>query len=106
MTFLPIVERELRVATRKRFTYWLRVMAAAALLSGNSLFGPHLGGRMFARFHFTLLLCIWVLGRDRERLGFRRQSRCGCGLRWRRVCAGDNFRWSAAARNAMLAAQA
>src|SRR5689334_11075638 len=38
MTFLPIVERELRVATRKRSTYWLRVTAAAvALLIGSGM---------------------------------------------------------------------
>src|SRR5919109_2235672 len=28
MTVLPIVERELRVASRKRGTYWMRVIAA------------------------------------------------------------------------------
>src|SRR2546426_951081 len=28
MTFLPIVERELRVAARKRSTFWLRLVAA------------------------------------------------------------------------------
>ena len=28
MTFLPIAERELRVAARKRSTFWLRVAAA------------------------------------------------------------------------------
>ena len=32
MTFLPIVERELRVAARKRFTYWGRFSAAALAL--------------------------------------------------------------------------
>jgi ABC-type transport system involved in cytochrome c biogenesis permease component len=32
MTFLPIVERELRVAARHRFTYWLRPVAAAVPL--------------------------------------------------------------------------
>lgn len=32
MTFLPIVERELRVAARRRFTYWSRLVAAAFLL--------------------------------------------------------------------------
>lgn len=29
MTFLPIVERELRVAARKKFTFWSRLVAAA-----------------------------------------------------------------------------
>jgi hypothetical protein len=32
MTFLPVVERELRVASRKHFTYWLRLVAAGFLL--------------------------------------------------------------------------
>jgi ABC-type transport system involved in multi-copper enzyme maturation permease subunit len=37
MTFLPIVERELRVAARKRSTYWLRTVAAStALLIGGA----------------------------------------------------------------------
>jgi len=38
MTFLPIVGRELRVATRRRSTYWLRVIAAGvALLIGAGM---------------------------------------------------------------------
>jgi ABC-type transport system involved in multi-copper enzyme maturation permease subunit len=32
MTFLPIVERELRIAARRHFTYWLRLGAAAFML--------------------------------------------------------------------------
>ena len=41
MTLLPIVERELRAATRKRRTYWARVIAATAAVSyaGLILFG-------------------------------------------------------------------
>src|SRR5579859_4256361 len=36
MTFLPVAERELRVAARKRSTIWLRVLAALlALLIGS-----------------------------------------------------------------------
>ncbi len=39
MTFLPIVERELRVAARKRGTFWLRVVAAlVALVIGSGFF--------------------------------------------------------------------
>ena len=39
MTFLPIVARELRVASRRRSTYWLRSGAAAAvILLGTWLF--------------------------------------------------------------------
>lgn len=33
MTFLPIVERELRVAARKRNTFWLRIVAALVALT-------------------------------------------------------------------------
>ncbi|HEX3800991.1 MAG TPA: ABC transporter permease [Verrucomicrobiae bacterium] len=32
MTFLPIVERELRIAARRQMSYWLRVIAAAFML--------------------------------------------------------------------------
>jgi hypothetical protein len=32
MTFLPIVARELRVAARRRGTYWIRLTAALAAL--------------------------------------------------------------------------
>lgn len=32
MTFLPIVERELRVAARQRFTFWSRIVAASLAL--------------------------------------------------------------------------
>ena len=58
MTFLPIVERELRVAARKRGTFWLREVAAlVALVIGGGFFliasafpgGPMpLGGALFA----------------------------------------------------------
>ncbi len=50
MTLLPIVERELRVAARKRGTFWLRVVAAlVALVIGGSVMLLTLtpfGGRM------------------------------------------------------------
>jgi hypothetical protein len=39
MTFLPIAERELRVASRKRSTFWVRVIAAiVALVIGTGFF--------------------------------------------------------------------
>lgn len=57
MTFLPIVERELRLAARRRGTYWLRVVAAlVGLVIGSGMlllslvpFGgqPQMGGAMF-----------------------------------------------------------
>ncbi|HTL18646.1 MAG TPA: ABC transporter permease subunit, partial [Patescibacteria group bacterium] len=60
MTFLPVVQRELRVAARKGSTFWLRVWAAlAALLIGSAFlaiciitgtnsarFGPSLFGTL------------------------------------------------------------
>ena len=50
MTFLPIVERELRVAARKHATFWLRVVAAlVALFIGGGvmlLTLTPMGGRM------------------------------------------------------------
>ncbi len=48
MTFLPIADRELRVASRKRSTFWLRVAAASvALVIG--------GGFLFIAFIATFL---------------------------------------------------
>ncbi len=47
MTFLPIVERELRIAARKRSTFWLRVIAAlVTLLIAGAVAG--VGGAMEA----------------------------------------------------------
>ena len=57
MTFLPIVDRELRVASRKAWTFWVRVMAAGvavfiatgflliAVIEATS--AAHLGGWLF-----------------------------------------------------------
>src|SRR5215468_7991158 len=36
MTFLPIVARELRVASRRRSTYWLRSAAALAMIGAGT----------------------------------------------------------------------
>src|SRR5947209_6178624 len=33
MTFLPVVQRELRLASRRRNTYWMRIIAAVAALA-------------------------------------------------------------------------
>src|SRR5688572_21666865 len=59
MTFLPIVERELRVAARRRMTFWLRIIAAlTAFIIASGLLtlfmnipggiGAHPGGLLFA----------------------------------------------------------
>ncbi|MBI3849395.1 MAG: ABC transporter permease subunit [Verrucomicrobia bacterium] len=49
MTFLPIVERELRVAARKRSTFWLRVVAAlvALVIGGGFLILSTFTGSVF-----------------------------------------------------------
>lgn len=54
MTFLPIVERELRVAARRLYTYWSRVAAAAFVLL---FFGLILTTTMVARGGFP-----WSVG--------------------------------------------
>ena len=36
MSFLPIVERELRVASRQRSTYWIRLGAAVGAIAIGS----------------------------------------------------------------------
>ena len=42
MTFLPIVDRELRVAARRRATYWTRLgIALAAIIVGGCIFLTH-----------------------------------------------------------------
>ncbi len=67
MTFLPIVERELRASARQSFTYSLRALGVAASLLTCLVFalqygfGPTLGGRLFGSLHFTLFWAIWVL---------------------------------------------
>ena len=45
MTFLPIMDRELRVAARKRSTFWLRVVAAlVSLVIGGGMLLLSLAG--------------------------------------------------------------
>lgn len=63
MTFLPIVERELRVAARRKGTYWSRLLAALLALLifagfmtisafGNQVFGNQLGMILFGIFNW------------------------------------------------------
>jgi len=70
MTFLPVIQREVRVAARTPATYWLRVLGAAALLVVGAIFwrtegvrgmGFRQGGSWFAAMHQTLFWTIWVL---------------------------------------------
>src|SRR5437762_13702126 len=65
MTFLPIADRELRVAARKRSTFWLRVIAASVtiLISAGFL---GIGGLMEAQgggmFPLSLgAILFWIL---------------------------------------------
>jgi hypothetical protein len=67
MTFLPIVERELRVAARSRWTFWLRVCAAGvALVIGSGFFVISLmpfGGRtLMGEWMFVALTWLTLFG--------------------------------------------
>jgi hypothetical protein len=59
MTFLPIVERELRVAARSRFTFWSRLAAAAfalAIFAALQFLAQKSGGAVAAgQLEFTIL---------------------------------------------------
>jgi len=67
MTFLPIVERELRSAARQEFTYHLRMIGAAGLLVATTVFlvrhgdERNLGGKLFANLHLTLFCATWLV---------------------------------------------
>jgi ABC-type transport system involved in cytochrome c biogenesis permease component len=68
MTFLPVVERELRVAARRKLGYWLRVAGAAAgivvlgiVLEEHGGNETRLGGALFAYTNAILFFAIWLL---------------------------------------------
>ena len=71
MTFLPIVERELRVAARRHSTYWVRlVLALAAVVIGFFLYlahaltpGPVLAQQIFLGLGILALLYCLASGR-------------------------------------------
>ena len=68
MTLLPVVEREMRVASRRRWTYWGRTAAGVAsvlamawwVLLRRSLGLGSLGGELFAMTSF-LAGCVALL---------------------------------------------
>lgn len=73
MTFLPIVERELRVAARRRGTYWSRVGASAIAVFilgavlviseiGRGVFGGQLGGALFGIFSWLSFAFVCAAG--------------------------------------------
>src|SRR5258705_3843747 len=56
MTFLPVVERELRVAARKRSTFWVRIAAAiVALIIATGFLALQFGIRNVGRGLFAVL---------------------------------------------------
>jgi ABC-type transport system involved in multi-copper enzyme maturation permease subunit len=67
MTALPVIGRELRVAARAPFSYYLRVLGVVALLislvffGGADNLGRGAGGKLFAFFHQALFCAIWLL---------------------------------------------
>jgi ABC-type transport system involved in multi-copper enzyme maturation permease subunit len=67
VTFIPVIERELRASSRQAFTYYLRAIGVAAVLLASLLFGldngfaPNLGSKLFGSMHFTLFCAIWIL---------------------------------------------
>jgi ABC-type transport system involved in multi-copper enzyme maturation permease subunit len=67
MIVLPVIERELRAASRHPLTYNLRVLGGLALVVVLGMFwledigGPGVGGRLFGDFHRALFFSIWIL---------------------------------------------
>lgn len=67
MTLLALVGRELRVAARHSFTYYLRTLGVGALLLAGVLLGiendfaANIGGDLFDAFHRILFWTIWAL---------------------------------------------
>jgi len=67
MTLLALLLRELRVASRHAFTYYLRALGAGVLVLACIFFGlthgfdSNIGSQLFASLHFTLFCAIWIL---------------------------------------------
>jgi hypothetical protein len=64
MTFLPIAERELRIAARKRSTFWIRIIAAlvACIIGGGIMVLSSIGGLGTASFGPMLFGAVTWLG--------------------------------------------
>jgi hypothetical protein len=63
MNWLPIANRELRVAARKRSTFWLRVVAALTALvigGGCMLLGLLPGTQMFKMGSVLFAILTWL----------------------------------------------
>jgi ABC-type transport system involved in multi-copper enzyme maturation permease subunit len=67
MTLLALIHRELRVAARHGFTYYLRVLGAGTVMLVCVIFGlnnefkTNLGGELFGYLHGALFCAIWIL---------------------------------------------
>ncbi|HXP60801.1 MAG TPA: hypothetical protein VN829_09940 [Dongiaceae bacterium] len=67
MSLLPVIERELRAASRQPLTHWLRVLGVGALLLGGADFGftqglgPDRGWQLFCYLQWVLMAAIWLL---------------------------------------------
>jgi ABC-type transport system involved in multi-copper enzyme maturation permease subunit len=68
MKVLPVMERELRAEARQRFTYWLRVVGAAAMVVVFTLTLvdqrggiAELGARLFGGLNAAFFATIWLL---------------------------------------------
>ena len=66
MNALPVIERELRAEARHAFTYWLRVLGAAALLAVAAVdalergLPLHQGRELFQVLSNALFAAIWI----------------------------------------------
>ena len=67
MNALPVIHRELRAQSRQVFTYWLRVVGAAAVVAmaifftANVGLRPDAGAELFSYLHGILQGSIWLL---------------------------------------------
>ena len=79
MTFLPIVERELRVAARRPGTYWTRWFAALGMILVWVMLGAAIRKASPVEVSKAQFLALGILA-----LGFWRQARFGLdrGLRY------------------------
>jgi len=67
MNAWPVIHRELRAQSRQVFTYWLRVVGAAAVIAmaifftANVGLRPDAGSALFSFLHGILQISIWLL---------------------------------------------
>jgi ABC-type transport system involved in cytochrome c biogenesis permease component len=79
MTFLPIVDRELRVAARRRFTYWSRLSAATLALlifAGLQIIFAYQGGISFKPGQIQFSIFKWLCFAFASAMGIFLTSDC------------------------------